>query len=73
MSVIFLLIPISVILAAGFLGAFIWAVRSGQYEDTVTPALRVLWHDGNAPARPKASLQPDRASAPDATLKQLNP
>ena len=25
-----------------FVGAFIWAVRSGQYEDTVTPSLRVL-------------------------------
>jgi cbb3-type cytochrome oxidase maturation protein len=73
MSVIFLLIPISVILAAGFLGAFIWAVRSGQYEDTVTPALRVLWHDGDTPASPKAPPQPDRASVPDATLKQLNP
>ena len=42
MSVIFLLIPLSVIIAASFLGAFIWAVRSGQYEDTCTPAMRLL-------------------------------
>jgi cbb3-type cytochrome oxidase maturation protein len=42
MSVILLLIPISVVFAAGFLGAFIWAVRSGQYEDTCTPSMRVL-------------------------------
>ena len=42
MIVIFLLIPISVILATGFLGAFIWAVRSGQYEDTCTPSMRLL-------------------------------
>ena len=44
MTVIFLLIPLSVVIATGFLGAFIWAVRSGQYEDTCTPAMRLL-HD----------------------------
>jgi cbb3-type cytochrome oxidase maturation protein len=42
MTIIFFLIPISVLLAAGFLAAFIWAVRSGQYEDTCTPSMRVL-------------------------------
>ena len=42
MSVIFLLIPLSVLIAACFLGAFIWAVRSGQYEDTCTPSMRLL-------------------------------
>jgi cbb3-type cytochrome oxidase maturation protein len=42
MIVIFLLIPLSIIIAACFLGAFIWAVRSGQYEDTCTPSMRVL-------------------------------
>lgn len=42
MSAIYLLIPISLILAAGFLAAFIWAVRAGQYEDTETPAMRIL-------------------------------
>ena len=42
MSVIFFLIPISVVFAAAFLAAFIWAVRSGQYEDTCTPSMRLL-------------------------------
>jgi len=42
MIVIFLLIPLSIVIAAGFLAAFIWAVRSGQYEDTCTPAMRLL-------------------------------
>ena len=32
MNAIFLLIPLSILLAGCFLGAFIWAVRSGQYE-----------------------------------------
>jgi cbb3-type cytochrome oxidase maturation protein len=42
MIIILFLIPISILVAVGFLGAFIWAVRSGQYEDTCTPAMRIL-------------------------------
>lgn len=42
MIVIFLLIPLSIVIAACFLTAFIWAVRSGQYEDTCTPSMRLL-------------------------------
>lgn len=42
MSVIFLLIPLSIVTAAVFLCGFIWAVRSGQYEDTCTPSMRLL-------------------------------
>jgi cbb3-type cytochrome oxidase maturation protein len=42
MSVIILLILASLTLAVGFLAAFIWAVRSGQFEDTCTPSMRML-------------------------------
>lgn len=42
MSVIVILILISLVLALLFLGCFVWAVRSGQYEDTATPAVRLL-------------------------------
>lgn len=42
MIVILLLIPLSIVIAVGFLTAFIWAVRSGQYEDTCTPSMRLL-------------------------------
>jgi nitrogen fixation-related uncharacterized protein len=28
-----------------FLAGFIWSVRSGQYEDTCTPSMRVLMDD----------------------------
>jgi cbb3-type cytochrome oxidase maturation protein len=73
MSVIFLLIPLSVLIAAAFLGAFIWAVRSGQYEDTVTPSLRVLMHDGKNPPASPASTKPAPDSAAGFTSKQLNP
>jgi cbb3-type cytochrome oxidase maturation protein len=42
MSIIYALIPLSIFLATCFLVAFIWAVRSGQYEDTCTPSMRLL-------------------------------
>jgi cbb3-type cytochrome oxidase maturation protein len=45
MEVIFLLIAISILAALGFLAAFLWAVRSGQYDDDKTPAMRILFDD----------------------------
>ena len=31
--------------ALGFLAAFLWAVKSGQYKDTYTPSVRMLFDD----------------------------
>jgi len=45
MNILALLIAASLLLATGFLFGFIWAVRSGQYEDTATPAMRMLLDD----------------------------
>ena len=45
MSVIYVLVPLAVLLAAGFVAAYAWAARSGQLDDLVTPALRVLTED----------------------------
>jgi cbb3-type cytochrome oxidase maturation protein len=45
MTIIFLLIGISLSVALAFLGSFIWAVRSGQYEDDYTPAVRMLFEE----------------------------
>ena len=45
MSVIFFLIGIGVLVAGGFLFAFIWAVRSGQYDDDYTPSVRMLFEN----------------------------
>lgn len=56
MSVIFVLIPLSIVIAACFLGAFIWAVRAGQYEDTCTPSMRVLLDDAVVLARTSADV-----------------
>lgn len=45
MSVIVILVFFSVLVAGGFLIAFLWAVRSGQYEDRYTPSVRILFDD----------------------------
>jgi len=45
MGVIFLLILISLFIALLFLGAFFWAIKSGQYEDDYTPSVRMLFDD----------------------------
>lgn len=45
MEVIFVLIALSLIVAGGFLAAFFWAVREGQYDDDYTPAIRILFDD----------------------------
>ena len=45
MSVIFLLIIIRLIVALVFLYAFIKAVRQGQFDDSYTPSVRVLFDD----------------------------
>ena len=45
MEVIFILIGFSLLIALGFLVAFIWATRSGQYDDDYTPSIRILFDD----------------------------
>jgi cbb3-type cytochrome oxidase maturation protein len=45
MSVMFILIGCSLLLAIGFLAAFIWSVRSGQLDDDYTPSVRILFDD----------------------------
>jgi cbb3-type cytochrome oxidase maturation protein len=40
-----ILIGISLLLAIGFLTAFIWSVKSGQLDDDYTPSVRILFDD----------------------------
>jgi len=64
MSVIFFLIPLSILFAVAFLFAFIWSVRSGQYEDTTTPSMRVLL-DEKLAAKPTSAAD----NSPNSKLK----
>jgi cbb3-type cytochrome oxidase maturation protein len=45
MDVMFVLVLASLFVAIGFLAAFLWAVRSGQFDDRYTPSVRMLMDD----------------------------
>ena len=45
MQVMFVLIGASLLVAVGFVIAFIWSVRHGQYDDLHTPSVRMLFED----------------------------
>lgn len=47
MTIIVALIIVSLIIAIGFLAAFIWAVKSGQFDDDYTPSVRILFDDND--------------------------
>jgi cbb3-type cytochrome oxidase maturation protein len=54
MSVIYLLISISIVVAIGFFVAFIRAVKTGQYDDDYTPSVRMLFDDELKIEKPKS-------------------
>ena len=45
MSVIIILVCFSLFVALSFLGAFIWAVKDGQFDDDYSPSVRILFED----------------------------
>jgi len=45
MTVILIVLPLGLLLAAGAVAAFIWATRSGQFDDLETPAMRAVHDD----------------------------
>ena len=51
MSAVLFLIPIALFLGALGLGAFLWSLRSGQYDDLEGAAHRILTDDDDRPAR----------------------
>ena len=57
MDILYLLIPISLIIVAIAIGLFMWAIRSGQYEDLEGPAHRILMDEDDplVPRKPGAS------------------
>lgn len=64
MSVLFLVIPIALVMAAAAVAGFMWIARTGQLDDLDSPPLRMLWDDagGQDPAtdRPRqdSNLRP---------------
>ena len=72
MNVIILLIAAGGMVASGFLAAFVWAVRSGQFDDTCTPAVRVLLDTRIQDVNPRAGSQNEDHGARVPTVLPLN-
>jgi len=54
MEAIFVLLPLALLIAAIAVCFFIWAARTGQFDDLETPALRILFDD----EEPRATSSP---------------
>ncbi len=61
MSVIFVLIIIGILVASVFLIAFIWAVRNGQFDDSYTPSVRILFDDPVSSKEDQSDLPEDKS------------
>ena len=57
MSVIYILLSISIVVAVVFFIAFIYAVRNGQYDDSYTPSVRMLFDDELVKEQTKPSIK----------------
>ena len=65
MDVLIYLIPIALTLGIVGLGAFLWALKSGQFDDLDGAANRILFEDDDAPLPPASShLQKNEEKAP---------
>jgi cbb3-type cytochrome oxidase maturation protein len=58
MSVLYLFVPISMVIAGILVWAAFWAIRNNQYEDLEGPAHRILLDDDD----PRIPTQPDGAN-----------
>ena len=61
METIFVLLPLALLIAAVAVGFFIWAARTGQFDDLDTPAVRILFDDE----------EPHQPAAPDASPRRV--
>jgi len=64
MSVMIILIAASILIAGGFLLAFLWSVKNGQFDDDYTPSVRMLFDDKPGP---------DKTNTSTPSINQTNP
>lgn len=55
MNLLYLILPLALVIGAGFVAAFVWATRKGQFDDLETPAMRALFEDPAAAEKPEGS------------------
>ena len=57
MSVIIVLISVSLLVATGFLIAFFWSIKNGQYDDDYTPSVSMLIDDETVEDKNKIKVE----------------
>jgi cbb3-type cytochrome oxidase maturation protein len=65
MSILYLLIPLSLILLSLAVWAFFWAVKNDQFEDLEGPAHRILFDDDENDLPPEARSRPRQTPSGD--------
>ena len=71
MSIIYMLLAISVVVAVVFFAAFIFSVKKGQYDDTYTPSVRMLFEDELVKPSAKASEKEPKEKLKTKTNRKL--
>jgi cbb3-type cytochrome oxidase maturation protein len=67
MDILYLLIPLSVVLAFAILGVFAWALKAGQFEDLEGEGARILLTDVDTAKDVSLGLDPSQPVNPAAT------
>jgi cbb3-type cytochrome oxidase maturation protein len=62
MSMVYVILPLALLIAAGAVAAFVWTVRSGQLDDVDSPPRRILVEDDGSVPPPRVT-----ATAPGST------
>lgn len=52
MNLLYLILPLALVIVTGFVAAFVWATRKGQFDDLETPAMRALFEDSEVLEKP---------------------
>ncbi len=62
MSVIYILLTVSVIIGVAFFIVFLVAVKSGQYDDSYTPSVRMLFEDELVKEQAKSTIKTNKTN-----------
>jgi cbb3-type cytochrome oxidase maturation protein len=60
---IFVLLPLALLIAAIAVGFFVWAARSGQFDDLETPAVRILFDDEQVGRNQESGIRSQESGA----------
>ncbi len=72
MEILWLLVPLSLVLVSVIVGALLWAVKSGQFDDLEGPAHRILLDDEDGPCKDDHETRsPRETGAPQTPTQEL--